>query len=953
MNILKSRLHAFVNGGSNTDVTRFTRIFNSCGQSRILLLTRSIMTPSEITFTRKRRPQLAVAFLLVALLMTMMVSGGVARAETASVDSSDIEAVFGTAVEIRPPTAIVVASTDGLVTLNFDSDSELKIGSNAGLVADVVEGDRVISTAATNAEGELVALKTIVRVANSQPITKHVVGVVTNVTDEELSIQTRNGDVVNVLIPAGIDALDVGDGITMVARLDRSSGVLTAVGFELARATVERIQKARDHAANQAELARLSQVATDARSKHLSALDDASRALKRVIDSGRVDKATLDKATAQFEEIQRRFNELRGIYESAARDRNETQPLLKISGALVDEIGSSTFTIVPKGEQDADPFSVEFVFDPESTEVELPRDLLVEISADARNPQTLSNVRNLIVPGSELDVNYSVEGDVRNTVLIRVRLPRLVEELETVLEHESKRAFHGVITLVEISDSLEDALGIVIAANEKQGVKVAAKVTDETEVTLNGELAGISSLTAGQAVDIQFESSEVGSISEITGSDVTLRALAIRARTSVPSREDHISGIVEILDFDVPAITIRPTDGSLIRLTVGDDVPIIRSGERVKFEDVEVGDLVIDAVRVNASSESLTRLVVVAQSNVKFTGTVTGIGREPNRLLVTGENGQSLNVLITGETVIIVDGRRVAFGAVKTGMRIINGVYTVTGRGGAFYNVATIVSIESPKVVRATGIVTFVNAVDGKLTVLSGKSTNTRRIELKLPELPLGENLLKDGLPIESLSGVERGDRVDIVFYVLETGIVEKLSVVSDNFIQARGTLLGVSSNNRIATVELANGTVFDLWVGAGSDMRLHGRRIATLRPVAELLNQAKNTGAEISAQVPGVLFIKDSIDSDRGVIITIQFQIKLESNRTDGSNAVELTVSGPIEAIKGNTWVVDGRVFTVVDGTLFSGVNPEVGLVAVAVLVSRPDGAFVARTISVSGRPR
>jgi hypothetical protein len=910
-----------------------------------------MMTLSETTFTRKRRPQLAGIIVFASLLATIMFSGGVASAETALVEPRNIEAIFGTAVEIRAPFSIVVASTSGLVTLNFDSDSELKIGSNVGVVADVVEGDRVISTAARNSAGELVALKTIIRVANSQPITKHIVGVVTNVTDEELSIQTRNGDVVNVLIPAGIDALAVGDGITMVARLDRSSGVLTAVGFELARATVERIQKARDQAANQAELARLSRIATDARSKHLSALDDASRALKRVIDSGRVDKATLDKATEQFNEIQRRFSELRGIYESAARERNESRPLLKISGVLVDEISSSTFTVVPKGEQDADPFSVEFVFDPDSTEVELPRDLLREISTNAKNPQMLSDVRDLIIPGSELDVMYSVDEDVRNAVLIRVRLPRLVAELETVLEHESKRAFHGVITLVEIDDSLEDALGIVIAANEKQAIKVAAKVTDETEVTLDGESSDISSLRAGQAVDIQFESSEVGSILDITGSDVTLRALAIRARSSVPLQEDHISGIVERIEINVPAITIRPTDGPFVRLMVGDDVPVIRGGKRVEFEEIEVGDLVIDAVRVNGNSRSLTRLVVVAQSNVKFRGTVTGIGREPNRLLVTVENGQSLNVLATSEAVIIVDGRRVAFGAVKTGMRIINGVYTVTGRGGAFYNVATIISIESPKVVRATGIITFVNAADGELTILSGKSTNTRRIELKLPETPLGENLLKDGLPIESLSEVGRGDRVDIVFYVLESGVIEKLSVVSDNFIQTRGTLLRVSSNHRIAMVELANGRVFDLWVGAGSEMRLHGRRIATLRPVAELLNQAGNTGAEVSALVPGVLFIKDSIDSDRGVIITIQFQIKVESNR-EGANAVELTVSGPIEAINGDTWVIDGRVFTVIDGTRFAGEKPEVGLIAVAVLVGRPDGAFVARTIRVSASP-
>ena len=70
--------------------------------------------------------------MFAALLMMIIFSGGVANAETGSVDSRGFEAVFGTAVEIRPPTAIVVASTDGLVILSFDSESELKIGSERG-----------------------------------------------------------------------------------------------------------------------------------------------------------------------------------------------------------------------------------------------------------------------------------------------------------------------------------------------------------------------------------------------------------------------------------------------------------------------------------------------------------------------------------------------------------------------------------------------------------------------------------------------------------------------------------------------------------------------------------------------------------------------------------------------------------------------------------------------------
>jgi hypothetical protein len=934
---------------SNKGVTTLAAKFNSWARAVTPRQPRTMFTLPEIPFTRILRPQLAVVFAFAVLMVAF--GGNVASAD---VKSKDIEPVIGTAVEVRPPSAIVIASDAGLVTLNFNTNSDLRIGSNKALVADVTEGDRVVSTAVRDEAGELVAVKTLVRVAKSPPVTKHVVGIVTGASTDELSIQTRNGDVVDVLVPAGIDAPLIGDGVTIVARLDRGSGILTAVGFELTSKTVERIQNARDQAKNQADSARLTQIAIDARSKHLSALDGAVRALKRVIESERVDQETLNRATVQFAEIQRRFNELKRIYDSAARGRNESVPVLNISGALVDEISSSSFTIVPEGEQAADPFSVDFVYDADSTTVVLPSDLLREISRSARNPQLLSDVRRLIDPGSELDVKYSISGNVRTAVSIRVRAPRLVAELEAVLEHESLRAFHGVITLVQEDDSLADALGIVIASNVSQGVKVAAKVTDETEITLDGESSDIGALAAGQAVDIQFESSEAGSLSEITTSDVTLRAIAIRARSSAPTDEDHISGIVESIDLEEPSITIRPTDGSLIELVVGEEASIVRNGRRSTLENVKIGDLVIDATRTDSDSNILTRLVVVAHKNVKFAGTVTGIGREPARIQVTGENGQSLNILITDETWVILDGQRVQFSAVATGMRIANGVYSVTGRGGNFYNVATIISIESPKVVRTSGTITRVNVVEGTLTVITGKSNKTQRIELKLPETPLGENLTKDGLPIRSLLEVERFDRADIIFYVPETGLVEKLSVVSDNFIQSRGTLIGISGNSRFAKVELINGQVFDLWLGGGSTLHLNGRRIQTFRPVSDLLGGVMGQGSNVSALVPEVLFFRDSIDSNLGVIISIQVQIKVESeDEIDDSEFVptSLTVSGVIEAINDETWVIDGTVFTVNDSTRFIGDDAEIGMVAVAVLASTKDGIYRAKAISVTGR--
>ncbi|MEK9675938.1 MAG: hypothetical protein VW271_05330, partial [Chloroflexota bacterium] len=199
---------------------------------------------------------------LVALLVILQPGTlSIASADTVHA-KSNIQAIFGTAVEVRAPQSIVVASSSGLVDLHFDQNSELRIDSELATVADVSEGDRVISTA-HDVGGELVALKTIVKLANSKSAFRHIVGVVSDVSEDTLSIQTRFGDVVQVANPAGLDELSPGDGLTLVARLDRSSGILTAIGFELTAKTIARIEAARDQAKTQAELDRIAQIARD------------------------------------------------------------------------------------------------------------------------------------------------------------------------------------------------------------------------------------------------------------------------------------------------------------------------------------------------------------------------------------------------------------------------------------------------------------------------------------------------------------------------------------------------------------------------------------------------------------------------------------------------------------------------------------------------------------------
>ena len=285
-----------------------------------------------------------------------------------------------------------------------------------------------------------------------------------------------------------------------------------------------------------------------------------------------------------------------------------------------------------------------------------------------------------------------------------------------------------------------------------------------------------------------------------------------------------------------------------------------------------------------------------------------------------------------------------------------NGVYRVTGGNGAYYNVAVIVPTESPKVGRATGIITAVNASTGTLSVLSGKSNETRLLRLRLPEIPVTGTLQKDGLPIESLANIERGDRVDIVVYVIESGLIKDLSVVSDNFIRSRGTLLEVSSDRRFVVAELASGDAFDLWIGPESVVHLNGRQIESFSAVADLLATAGASAGDVVSVIPEVMFIRDSLDSNLGVIISIRIQIKMdrsgdESGDVDGS-VVEVTISGVIEAIDGQTWAIDGHVFFVDRNTEFLGEDPEVGLVAKAALISRPGRMLVAQAVSVAGHP-
>ena len=164
------------------------------------------------------------------------------------------------------------------------------------------------------------------------------------------------------------------------------------------------------------------------------------------------------------------------------------------------------------------------------------------------------------------------------------------------------------------------------------------------------------------------------------------------------------------------------------------------------------------------------------------------------------------------------------------------------------------------------------------------------------------------------------------------------------------------SSDRRFVVAELASGDAFDLWIGPESVVHLNGRQVESFSAVADLLATAGASDGDVVSLIPEVMFIRDSLDSNLGHVISIRIQIKMdrsgdESGDVDGS-VVEVTISGVIEAIDGQTWAIDGHVFFVDRNTEFLGEDPEVGLVAKAALISRPGRMLVAQAVSVAGHP-
>lgn len=943
-----------------TGVTSGARIMSR----QVMTAIRHIGTPGWLSGAGRHATKAAAVLGALALIVAMAVPA----TSRASADHSPLQAVFGTVLEVSIPDVITVATDSGIVRL-IVPDSDVFTGDVTS-IEDVSEGDRVIASVHVGTDGTTTVDRLLVIPDLTQTVTRHILGVILDSRDGAVTVQDRDGNTITIYVPEGVVVPAAGTVVTAVAQLDRASGRLLAQAFDLVEDAVQRLQDARDRNEGSEFGKELEERLERARDQHLSALERARESLERARQA--VASAVAERAEAErrLAEVQAKFDDLRQRYVQEASDRNERQPELLITGTLTYSEGAwlepeGTFTISPRNNSQDDGVSRTFSWSQKTLAI-----LPVEVrSADASSPAiittvarsvavSLNDVKSLIPSGSQVRVQYDPNTDPVLATLLTVLPPELPKAIEDALRRERLRSVSGFITLVEETPDLDAAIGVLVVANREHDLKVAAKVTEATTIELDGEPARFGQLAAGMAVEVEFAAVQVtGAASTAATVDGRLNALRVRAWTIVDRDDVYVAGVIVGIDLDTRTVGIQPREGDVVRARVVDDAVIVKDGVRGRFAALAAGDLVLDATRYNRATLVLTRLVVQSPRVVTFSGAITGIDRNPDRLTVSTADGRALTFFVTAETGMRTEsGARLQLSDLAVGDRVLKGSVLPVQRDGRTVDVAQELVIGQPSVTTARGIVSRISADAGQIRVeVRADSAGSGSGQL---DLSVAENnrsaLSKNGERIKDLSSVLPGDIVESVSYVTATRIIVKMSVASPNLQRVRGVVSAVTGSG--LAIETSNGRNVGLSVNGETVITLNGRRVSSL------------SGVDRGDVVAEAVYIARAGDSAVGIALRLTLFDRLpvpggsvSPTDPDGSApatpTVEATISGVIEAISlpasgGDTWVIGGRKFLVTSGTQFFGEKPQLGLVAKATLRRQGRGEFVAVAISVAGRP-
>ena len=897
----------------NTCVTRHGGRFQvRCGEQRDL----NSGASSPIVRGRKliekiekkrtlRQLRRAGAALLVASISALVISTAGASAATAA--DTGLTGLFGTVVAIGSD-SITLGTDAGVVRLKVAANTSFEIGGDDGALSDIKEGDRIATTVLETAGDDLVAENLLVR-PRSGAQTRHIVGVVLESGEDQLTLVDRSGKIVTLDFPAGAELPAVGEAVTVVARRDALTNRLIARATERLEETIARIEVA---------LRQIEQTGAGTDS-------EKGRQLRSLIEeNGRRHLTALQEALGRSEgdpqgNIRTNLLRFHTQYSAAADLIGSEAPGVTVSGVVSEATRDRITITTADGSVSVYAIGVATRFGTES---------------DARQalfgplPATGLGAGDLVI------VEFSPIDSSATPIATHITLkqPELSTALIDTLQASENRQFVGVVTRVDLAQDLQDVTGIVIVTNEESGQKLVLKTNKTTEITLDGTPEVIGNLVPGLGIAVNLDSSG-------------LLAIELSAWSRV-DRERHVRGVIEFIDLDKGIIGIAPERGPLVVVGISGDGVLSKNGRKTTIAELQIGDLVLNATRFDVESGEITS-IVARSPQLSFTGVVRGVDREDHSITVEPEGGDPMKVLILSSTEFSPSNRlRNSFVDVEVGDLLRQGEFRLVKVGGTVRNVASLLVLQPARLTKARGIVYSVNAEDQSITI---ESRSGELLTLAVPENGARVKLSKDDVRVRDLLTISEGDLVEEALFIDETRSILSLSVVTPGAIALSGRIASVADSDGLVVIATSDGR--RLAVRPTGDSRLE--RDGEIAPVTVF-----NTGDEVSRILYQPALEPDGVSDGDIIVLEVVSRDRVRTRidadtpaRTGRPPHAEVRLSGTLRTAGEDNWIVNGRDFFIGRDSAVHG-NLEDGAVVRVTARSTDDGTFEAILVEVTAPP-
>ena len=229
-----------------------------------------------------------------------------------------------------------------------------------------------------------------------------------------------------------------------------------------------------------------------------------------------------------------------------------------------------------------------------------------------------------------------------------------VEDIQS--EGPEQGEVEGTISAVDLAAST------VSITPEDGSADVTVNVTAETEIEVDGEDGTIEDLQVGQKAEAKYD-------------PATFDAFRIEVEDEV--EEAEIAGVITNVDVAAATVTIQDANGVSVTVIATSSTEITRDDEPAFLSDLQIGDCAeakydaatFEAFEIEAESEC-------QQGEVE--GTITDVNLTDSTITLLGNDGNSVTLLVTADTVIEREGEPAVLSDLQVGDRAEAEFNTVT-----------------------------------------------------------------------------------------------------------------------------------------------------------------------------------------------------------------------------------------------------------------------------------